>query len=489
MVLRARRSQGFLDQFTLNKTQDRKIIQGASGKVEAVPSILIVEDTESMARLYRGYLGAEPYSVNAVASLAAARAVLASERPIAMLLDVNLPDGSGIELLREVRARGIDTAAIVMTAYGSISGAVDAMRGGADDFLVKPFAPERLITTLEHVLERRRLTRIVATLGPTLTDDSFAGFIGADLSMQALYRIIQQAARSQATVFITGESGTGKEVCAEAIHSLSARRRGPFVPVNCGAIPRDLLESEIFGHAKGAFTGAHVERDGAALRAHGGTLFLDEICELDTALQVKLLRFVQTGMVKKLGSDSAAKTDVRIICATNRDPLVELEAGRFREDLFYRLHVVPIQLPPLRERGRDVLLLARHFLVRFSREEGKRFAGFSPQAEEILLRGHWPGNVRQVENLVRSVTVLHDGEQVVPDMLPPGLTPDPAPARKAAPRMKPQGNVRPLALIEREAIEAAIAACGGNLTEAAARLGINVSTIHRKRQAWLATGG
>jgi two-component system, repressor protein LuxO len=484
----SRRRQGFLDQFAVNKNRRCKCNRGARGKVEAVPTILIVEDTESMARLYRGYLGAEPFSVNAVASLAAARAILARQRPVALLLDVNLPDGSGIDLLREIRTQAVDTAVIVMTAYGSIGGAVDAMRGGADDFLVKPFAPERLITTLNHVLERRRLTRIVTDLAPGLSEDSFAGFIGADLSMQAIYRIIQQAARSQATVFIAGESGTGKEICAEAIHSLSTRSRGPFVPVNCGAIPKELLESEIFGHVKGAFTGAHAERDGAAARAHGGTLFFDEICELDIALQVKLLRFVQTGMVKKLGSDSAAKADVRIICATNRDPATELETGRFREDLFYRLHVVPIELPPLRERGRDVLLLARHFLARFSREEGRRFSGFSREAEEILLRGRWPGNVRQVENLVRNVTVLHDGELVLPDMLPPGLTPEPTPVGQAELRGKPVADVRPLAVIEREAIEAAIAACGGNLTEAATRLGINVSTIHRKRQAWLAAG-
>jgi DNA-binding NtrC family response regulator len=323
--------------------------------------------------------------------------------------------------------------------------------------------------------------------------DGFAGFIGSDLSMQAVYRIIQQAARSRATVFITGESGTGKEVCAEAVHASSARGHGPFVPLNCGAIPRELIESEIFGHVKGAFTGAIAGRDGAALRAHGGTLFLDEICELDPALQIKLLRFLQTGVVTRVGSDDSTKVDVRIICATNRDPAAEVEGGRLREDLFYRLHVVPIQMPPLRERGSDVLLIGRHFLERFSREEGKNFTRFSPEAEDILRKGRWPGNVRQLQNVVRNVTVLHDGETVLPAMLPQGLAADADRGRVAvteAPRPLPaRSTIRPLALIEREAIETAIAACDGNLTEAAIRLGINVSTVHRKRQAWLAATG
>jgi DNA-binding NtrC family response regulator len=297
-------------------------------------------------------------------------------------------------------------------------------------------------------------------------------------------------------VFITGESGTGKEVCAEAIHRRSDRSGGPFVALNCGAIPKDLIESEIFGHIKGAFTGATSDRDGAASRAQGGTLFLDEICEMDLALQTKLLRFLQTGIVQKVGSDRASKVDIRIVCATNRDPLIEVQAGRFREDLYYRLHVVPLHLPPLRERGEDVLRIARHFLASFGAEEGRRFAGLSPEVEAVFLDYRWPGNVRQLQNVIRNVVVLHDGATVTRDMLPAPLSemvpshtvrPHQALATgRDAPAGDPRAGIRPLDKIEREAIEAAIAACGGNMTEAAQHLGISVKTIYRKRQDWAA---
>ncbi len=464
---------------------------------EAIPTILLVEDTVALVKVYMRFLRSEQAEIVAVETLAAAREFIEARAPTIVLLDVNLPDGNGLDLLREIRARDLDIAVVVITANGSIDGAVEAMRCGADDFLVKPFPPERLATTLQHVLERRRLTRIVATLSPALEADGFDGFIGSSLAMQAVYTIIERTARSRASVFITGESGTGKEVCAHAIHNRSAIRNGPFVPLNCGAIPKELMESEIFGHVKGAFTGAVTDREGAAVRANGGTLFLDEICEMDAALQVKLLRFVQTGVVQKVGSDTSAKVNVRIVCATNRDPLAEVESGRFREDLYYRLHVVPIEMPPLRDRGDDVLLIAQRFLTQFGVEERKKFERFAPEAENVLLGYRWPGNVRQLQNVIRTVTVLQEGGMVTADMLPReirSVEQEPAPVQRPLAEDEPRPDVvkpaiRPLAEVEREVIESAIAACNGNLTEAAKYLDINVSTIHRKRQTWLVRAG
>jgi two-component system repressor protein LuxO len=469
--------------------------------------ILVVEDSPAVLEMVARQLASLRFPVRGAGSLAEAHAILAGPvPPLAVLLDLRLPDGDGLTLLRELRAGPTDPAVIVMTAHGSIDNAVDAMRDGADDFLVKPFAAARLQTTTRLAIDRRRLVRLVRTVSPGLSDDRYEGFIGADLSMQAVYRMIEQAARSRATVFITGESGTGKELCAEAIHRRSDRRTRRFVALNCGAIPKDLMESEIFGHVKGAFTGATSDREGAAARADGGTLFLDEIGELPPALQVKLLRFLQTGQIQRVGSDRMTTVDVRIVCATNRDPMVEVQAGRFREDLYYRLYVIPLHLPPLRERGDDVLRLTRHFLVQFSEEEQRGFTGLTPEAEATLAGYPWPGNVRELQNVVRNIVVLNDGELVTPEMIPATIR-NAASGRRAEPGFAPfwlapdaaepvggeQGTaelpasadaIRPLADCEREIIEAAIRACGGNMTEAAKRLGISSKTIYRKRQEW-----
>jgi DNA-binding NtrC family response regulator len=453
--------------------------------------ILVVEDSEAVLAMTARQLAALHYPVRGAGSLAAARAALAGpDAAVAVLLDLRLPDGDGMELLRALRSGTTDPAVIVMTAHGSVDAAVDAMRDGADDFLVKPFPAARLQTTTRLAIDRRRLVRLVRTVSPGLSDDRFEGFIGADLSMQAVYRMIEQAARSKATVFITGESGTGKELCAEAIHRRSDRRNRRFIALNCGAIPKDLMESEIFGHSKGAFTGATSDREGAAMRADGGTLFLDEIGELAPPLQVKLLRFLQTGVLQRVGSDKLTKVDVRILCATNRDPLAEVAAGRFREDLYYRLYVVPIHLPALRERGDDVIKIARHFLEQFAAEEGRRFTGFAPEAEARLGAYAWPGNVRELQNAIRNIVVLHDGDRVTVDMIPLPIKGAPL-LRGTAPPTHQQPSpaqdpdaIRPLAEHEREIIEAAIEACAGNMTEAAKRLGISTKTIYRKRLEW-----
>lgn len=460
--------------------------------------LLLVEDTPSLAQLYVGYLKREPYAVTHVETGAGAIEHLNQNMPDILLLDLKLPDMDGIDILHHVTAQKMPTAVIVITAHGSVNTAVDCMRAGARDFIMKPFNADRLKVTLQNVRENVRLTQLVERIKDDFDRDTYCGFIGNSLAMQAVYRIIDSAAGSKATVFITGESGTGKEVCAEAIHQRSPRAGRPFVPLNCAAIPRDLMESEIFGHVKGAFTGATADRDGAAKRADGGTLFLDELCEMDLDLQAKLLRFVQTGVIRKVGGNRDESVDVRIACATNRDPRVEVAAGRFREDLYYRLHVIPVELPPLRRRDDDVIQIAESFLHAMAREEGKRLARFDPAVRMLLLDHGWPGNVRELQNLIRNIVVLNDGEIVTIEMLPasfrdgasmaPVAVPAGGPALAAPARpmtdTATDGAIEPLHLAERRVIERAIALCGGNIPKAAAALEISASTIYRKKAAW-----
>jgi two-component system repressor protein LuxO len=460
---------------------------------ESGARVLLVEDTASLAAVYAEYLRGAGYGPeharNAEEALRLARAAPFD----AALLDLRLPDGDGLSVLRALRRESPDVAVIVMTAHGSVATAVEAMRAGAADFLVKPFAAERLAVTLANALERAALKREVRDLTAGRPRSAFQGFIGAAPAMQAVYRVLETAAQSRATVFITGESGTGKELAAEAVHRLSPRHAGPFIAINCAAIPKDLIESEIFGHVRGAFTGAVADRIGAAQAADGGTLFLDELCEMDLSLQGKLLRFIQSGTFQPVGSTQARRTDVRFVCATNRDPLEEVRAGRFREDLYYRLHVVPVRLPPLRERGEDVIAIAEALLARSASEERKHFQGFSDPAKAALLAHGWPGNVRELENVVRTAVVLNEGERVEAEMLslqaaPP--PPAPPPARGGPPHPMAGGDaarlIRPLAELEREAIEHAVELCDGNIPKAAAYLGISPSTLYRKRAAWSA---
>ncbi len=456
--------------------------------------VLLVEDTASLAAVYSEYLAAAGYAAEHARNAEEALKLARAAPPDAVLLDLRLPDGDGLSVLRALRREEFDAAVIVMTAHGSVATAVEAMRAGASDFLVKPFAAERLAVTMANALERVALKREVRDLTAGRPRAGFQGFVGAAPAMQTVYRVLETAAQSKATVFITGESGTGKELAAEAVHRLSPRHAGPFIAINCAAIPKDLIESEVFGHVKGAFTGAVADRIGAAQAADGGTLFLDELCEMDLSLQGKLLRFIQSGTFQPVGSTTARRTDVRFVCATNRDPLEEVKAGRFREDLYYRLHVVPVRLPPLRERGEDVIAIADAMLARASAEEGKRFQGFAEDAKAALAAHRWPGNVRELENAVRTAVVLHEAERVEAWMLP--LRPAPAAVQApavppAAPPASPQVTaaeaarlIRPLADVEREAIERAVEICEGNIPRAAAHLGISPSTLYRKRAAW-----
>ena len=468
--------------------------------------ILIVEDSASMAGLLRNLLESEGYRVDHVECGVSALRRIATTPPPVMLLDLGLPDMSGEEILETVRHHAQEIEIVVVTGESSLGRAIEVMRAGARDFLVKPVNKELLLSAVRNALSNRELRTQITHLKSSVTEGGFHGFVGSSTIMQPVYKIIRNVAKSKATVFITGESGTGKEVAAEALHKESDRHSGPFVALNCGAIPKDLLESELFGHVKGAFTGATTHREGAAGKANKGTLFLDEICEMPLSMQVKLLRFVQTSSFQKLGSAETCRVDVRLVCATNRNPSDEVKEGRFREDLYYRLYVVPLELPPLRARGEDILEIGRSFLRSFAKEEGRSFQDFAPEAAQILMHQAWPGNVRQLQNVIRNVVVLHDDELVRPDMLPapllacsatgivdrPGLSGSEANlvVTSAVPAtiVEEDAVIRPLWLEEKMMIERAINLCQGNIQDAAKQLDISPSTIYRKKTGWLERG-
>jgi two-component system repressor protein LuxO len=461
--------------------------------------ILMVEDSVSLSAIYTAYLEDTDYQLVTVERLGSAHAALGSFQPDIILLDIELPDGNGMDFLAEAAALPNPPKVIVMTAHGTSDMAVRAIQQGAFDFLTKPFDAARLKVTLANAAAQLQLGKRVDELS-RLERDHYCNFIGKSTAMQAVYKTIDSLAASDATGFIVGESGTGKELAAEAIHQQSPRRNAEFIAINCGAIPGELMESELFGHVKGSFTGASANREGAASVANGGTLFLDEICEMSLDLQKKLLRFIQTGTFRKVGSNTLEQVDVRFVCATNRDPLAEVREGRFREDLFYRLHVVPVRMPPLREREADVMMIAHHFLHQFSEREGRQFEGFSADATAAIRRYPWPGNVRQLQNTMHQVVVLNQGETVEYDMLPDPVTSGALEAGLEAPSSAPalslvesvsrrshverRQQVEPLWLTEKNAIEAAVDICEGNINRAAGLLEVAPSTLYRKLQSW-----
>ncbi len=450
-----------------------------------IDDILIVEDSEPTAIAYESFL--DDYETEIALDLASARSAIERAAPALVLLDVQLPDGNGIEFVSELREAGYEFPVIVITSDSSVTLAVDAIKAGANDFLEKPFSSNRLLTTVANVLEKSRLDSMVRDYEKSGAErTAFAGFIGKSLPMQTVYNMVEAAAPSKATVFITGESGIGKEVLARAIHDTSPRRKKPFVALNCGAIPKELIESEIFGHVKGAFTGANKERKGATLQANGGTLFLDEICEMDIDLQVKLLRFLQTEIFRPVGSDEELEVDVRIVCATNRNPLLEVREGNFREDLYYRLHVISIDLPALRDRHDDVMLIAEHLLLQYADEESKAFRGFTAEAAEKVRAHNWPGNIRELQNTIRQIVVLHDADEVSLEMLPAhlsGVTETESASMEASNTPATSGDdvLQPLWKVEQDHIARVLAACDDNIPRAAAVLEISPSTLYRKQ--------
>ncbi|MCU0817565.1 MAG: sigma-54 dependent transcriptional regulator [Cypionkella sp.] len=468
------------------------------------PPLLLIEDTPSLQMMYRAALTGAGHQVVTAARATEGWLLFQESGATVVLLDLMLPDGDGLALLRRMLEARPATSVIVITANATIGRAVEAMRSGAQDFLVKPLDEARLLNAVDNALARagRNATTPRPRSDRSQDPPEAEQVIGTSPVMQQVQSRIASVAPSMATVFITGESGTGKELCALAIHAGSPRATGPFIALNCGAIPQDLLESEVFGHVKGSFTGAIADKPGAATAADGGTLFLDEVCEMAPALQTKLLRFLQTSTVQPVGATRPRKVNVRIICATNRDPAEAVRRGEFREDLFYRLFVVPIHMPPLRDRGEDVIAIAEAALLRFSREEGRDFTGLSPEVADHFRRYPWPGNVRQLLNVIRNIVVLHRGGLVTPEMLPDMLrSTDPAPPPAAAappagpvPTLSPPGAAPACALdgligltmaqIERRVIEETIARHGGSVTRASRVLDLSPSTIYRKMESW-----
>ena len=460
--------------------------------------LLLIEDTLSLQMVYRSVLTSAGHAVHVAGNAADGLEAFIATKPAAILLDLMLPDRDGLDLMAEMLALRPDARVIVITSNGSINKAVEAMRAGAHDFLVKPFDETRFLGAVDNALSGRAPQRRTAR-SPAPPPPSSDAFIGSSAVMDRIHATIRSVARSMATVFITGESGTGKELCALAIHDNSTRASGPFIALNCGAIPQDLLESEVFGHVKGSFTGAISDKPGAAAAADGGTLFLDEICEMAPALQTKLLRFLQTSTVQPVGATRPRKVNVRIVCATNKDPLDAVRRGTFREDLYYRLFVVPIHMPPLRERGEDAIEIAAAALHRFAVEEGRNFTGLSHEVATLFRSHPWPGNVRQLLNVIRHVVVLNDGGLVTPDMLPDSLprattTPDRTAPDSTATAGRPATDPAhpaldsliglPLAEIERMVIEATLARFHGSVPKAARALDLSPSTLYRKIEGW-----
>ena len=459
----------------------------------APPRRVLVIESEPAARRTACKALATIAACDEAASLDEGLAALDHRDPDLLVLGLDSAGGTPEEAIDLIRFTGYEGPILATSARLSLGLAVETMRAGASDVAAVPLSPAEWARRATRLMaEERPALKPVAQEARSLTD--FEGFIGASPAMRELYEQIRRVAPSRAPVFVTGESGTGKEVTAQAIHGRSGRTRDRFVAINCGAIPKDLMESEIFGHVKGAFTGATEDRPGAAELADGGTLFLDEICEMDLALQTKLLRFIQTGEVRRVGDTKLRKVDVRFVCATNRDPLADVAAGRFREDLYYRLCVLPLHLPPLRKRGDDVVALAEAFLARFSAEEGRHFRGFDAAALSIVSGFAWPGNVRQLQNVIRRLVVMHDGDRVTAAMLPLALAhgsqPLEAPSAPAAPAttLTTAPRIEPFWVQEKRIIEEALAAFDGNLSRAAAALEISPSTIYRKREAWARDG-
>ena len=440
-------------------------------------SLLVVDDDRNHRETLRTLLEEWGYRTTGAGDGESA-VTLCRERPFDLILmDVRMGGMSGIEATREIRAYNPAIPILIMTAYSDVENAVEALKAGAYDYLTKPLAFDALKLALERALDHATLRDEVRALRDSVSSAFDAGnVIGRSTPMRQLLGMVSSIAASEATVLINGESGTGKEVVARLIHANSKRRKGPYVAVNCAALSETLLESELFGHEKGAFTGAEKRRDGRFLAADKGTIFLDEIGEIPLAMQAKLLRVIQERELQRVGGDQTVKVDVRILAATNKDLKQEVEEGRFRQDLYYRLNVVALQLPPLRDRGEDIPLLAMHFLKRFAESNGKTVKGFTPAAMDRLLKYSWPGNVRELENAVERAVVLLVGEYISERELPPGLADgDDAPP----PRKTDFGNMT-LEDIERMAVLDTLEQVGGNKSEAARRLGINRKTLLAK---------
>jgi two-component system response regulator HydG len=399
-----------------------------------------------------------------------------------ILMDVRMTNMSGIEALKEIKAYNPAIPVIIMTAYSSVGSAVEALKAGAYDYLIKPLDFEVLKLTIERASEHAGLKEENRALKAHLREDyDMANIIGRSPSMVTLLDMMSMVAPSEATVLITGESGTGKELIARSLHFNSQRREKPLVVVNCAAITETLLESELFGHEKGAFTGADRRREGRFKQADRGTIFLDEIGEMSPTMQAKLLRVLQEKEIQRVGGEETINVDVRVVAATNRDLETEVAQGRFREDLFYRLNGMPLNVPPLRERQEDIPLLAQHFMKKFAEKNRKIVKGFVPLAMDMLINYEWPGNVRELENAIERAVILLTGEHITEQQLPLNITEKyPDLMESPTPEIRVTDGSRSLEEIEREAIMETLKASGANKAEAARRLGITRKTLHNK---------
>jgi nitrogen regulation protein NR(I) len=439
------------------------------------PQVVVVDDEERMRTLVSKVLGKQGYAVRAAADGPSALRLLEEEPADLVLTDVKMPGMDGLELLRAVRETLPEAAVILMTAFGSIDAAVQAMRQGAYDYISKPFKIEELQVICERALEQRRLKHEVQVLRQEIGGRyQFGNLTGKSPAMQEVFRLIEQVAPSKSTVMISGKSGTGKELVAKAIHYNSPRRDKRFVPVNCAAIPAELLESELFGHEKGAFTGAIQTKIGKFELANGGTLFLDEVGTMRLDLQAKILRALQEREFTRVGGTRTIQVDVRVIAATNQDLRQMVSEGLFREDLYYRLNVVPITVPPLRDRPEDVPLLANHFLKRFAEETGSGVTAISPAAMQILMGYAWPGNVRELENAIERAVTLARHPTILPEDLPQHFTATVSPVERA---MALDCSLEDL---ERQYIQEVLKRTRGHQTRTAAILGIDRRTLYRK---------
>jgi two-component system, NtrC family, response regulator HydG len=434
--------------------------------------VLVVDDEQSARSGLEKLLKQEGYVVDVAPDGPEALAIVAETPPDVVVTDLKMPVMDGVTLVGKLHERDADLPVIVVTAFGDVSSAVGAMRAGAEDYLTKPVDFDALSLAIERAIERRDLRVEAENLRRQFRErdgEGLAGLIGASSAMQKVYRLAKQVAAARATVLITGESGTGKGELARAIHRKGPRAAAPFVTLHCSALAESLLESELFGHEKGSFTGADKRCVGRFEQANGGTLFLDEVGEIAPATQVKLLRVLQEKTFERVGGNDTLAVDVRLIAATNKDLAAEVQNGRFREDLYYRLKVVHIEMPPLRLRGTDVLVLAEHFLRRFALENHKRIEGFSDQARAKIIGHRWPGNVRELENAVERAVVLAEGDRLEEDDLPIDVT------------LLPKGMVRvpgaTMAEIERFAILATLDATNGSTAKAAEMLDISIRTI------------
>ena len=434
--------------------------------------ILVVDDEASARSGMEKLLAQEGYDVDTAADGPSALAIAAENPPDVVITDLKMPKMDGVALLAKLREQDRDLPVIMVTAFGDVGSAVNAMRAGAADYLTKPVDFDALAMAIERALERRELRAEADELRRQLREregDGLGGLIGASPAMQKVYRIARQVAGARATVLITGESGTGKGELARAIHQKGPRANSAFVALHCAALVESLLESELFGHERGAFTGAEKRRIGRFEQAHGGTLFLDEVGEIPASTQVKLLRVLQERTFERVGGNDPIQVDVRLVAATNRDLAADVQDGRFREDLYYRLNVVHIDMPPLRVRDNDVLLLANHFLRRFAADNRRKIEGFSDRARAKLLAHRWPGNVRELENAIERAVVLCEEHRIEEEHLPIEV----APVAKGAIRI-PGAT---MGEIERFAILSTLEATNGSTTKAAEMLDISVRTI------------